>query len=114
MKLSALMKKGWATRIAGATEATTATLVAKPSGSVAIVANVAVAESQSMTLPIALVEESAVLKWLRYIQETDDEVIAMVLHQCRSDPDALAYFLQRAREMPKPVSEIPGQLHPLN
>ena len=39
-----------------------------------------------------------VLDWLRRIDETDPEVIQQTLTKCRTDVDALDYFLGRARE----------------
>ena len=37
-------------------------------------------------------------RWLDRIHETDPDTIEMVLEQCRTDPEAKAYFLKRARE----------------
>ena len=37
-------------------------------------------------------------RWLDRIHETDPDTIEMVLEQCRTDPEAKAYFLKRVRE----------------
>jgi hypothetical protein len=48
-----------------------------------------------------------VLSWLSFIGETDQEMSAETIQQCRDDPEALAYFLDRAAEVPpKPVQMI--------
>ena len=49
-------------------------------------------------LPAA--QEAAVRRWLTHIGETDPAIIGEVLGRCRQDPGALAYFTQRAAEVP--------------
>lgn len=49
--------------------------------------------------------EARIRAWLAHIRETDPEMIAEVLAQCANDPEALAYFMTRAREVP-PRREI--------
>ena len=44
--------------------------------------------------------ETAIRTWLSFIQETDPALINEVLDKCRSNPDALNYFLWRAKDMP--------------
>ena len=39
-------------------------------------------------------------RWLTHIGETDPAIIGEVLGRCRQDPGALAYFTQRAAEVP--------------
>lgn len=48
--------------------------------------------------------ESAIRTWLAYIEETNPDTITEVLNKCRSNPDALRYFLQRAEEVPETVT----------
>jgi hypothetical protein len=50
-------------------------------------------------------DKASILAWLHYISENNQEIIDEVLDKCRSDPDALAYYLGRSREAPeaKPV-----------
>ena len=49
--------------------------------------------------------ETTVRNWLSFIGETDTEMIALILNQCRADIDALQYFLWRAKEAPAPNSD---------
>ena len=84
--------------------------VATPKGnhgpSVATVATVSVARPESkkhdgetrLSRPLSTGEEQAVRRWLDHIHETDHDTIEMVLEQCRTDPEAKAYFLKRAGE----------------
>lgn len=52
-----------------------------------------------------LTEEDATMirAWLTYIEETDEDIIADVLDQCRIDADAREYFIDRARETLQPA-----------
>lgn len=49
-------------------------------------------------------DEALIRTWLAYIEETDQDTIAEVLAKCRDNPEARAYFLHRAEEMPSPVA----------
>jgi hypothetical protein len=49
------------------------------------------------------IEEAAIRTWLDLIDETDPVVISEVLNKCRTDKEALAYFLHRAEEVPNPL-----------
>lgn len=55
-----------------------------------------------------LVAEARIRAWLDHIRETDPEIIAEVLAKCSADPEALAYFLGRAAEVP-PVRRVVGR-----
>ncbi|WP_156885335.1 hypothetical protein [Acidihalobacter ferrooxydans] len=46
-------------------------------------------------------EEASIRAWLAYIEETDPAIVAEVLTRCRRMPDARAYFLRRAKEVPQ-------------
>ena len=48
--------------------------------------------------PLTSKELVDVRRWLYRINETDPDTIEMVMEQCRTDPEAKAYFLKRARE----------------
>ena len=50
-------------------------------------------------------EEASIHAWLAFIGERDTEIIDDVLGPCRAGGDALAYFLMRSDEVPKPVSD---------
>jgi hypothetical protein len=47
-------------------------------------------------------DEAAILSWLAHIGETDPQEITAALAKCASDPDALAYCLDQAAQMPEP------------
>jgi hypothetical protein len=47
-------------------------------------------------------DKAAILRWLHYIGETDQAVIDDVLDYCTGNPEALAYYLKRAEEVPPP------------
>ena len=49
---------------------------------------------------LGLQDETATRTWLAHIEETDSDLIEGVLEQCRADPEACAYFLHRAEEVP--------------
>ncbi len=46
------------------------------------------------------IEEIKIRTWLDYIGESDHNIIAEALGQCRESPEHLAYFLKRSREVP--------------
>jgi len=52
-------------------------------------------------------EEKAIRTWLAHIGETDAEITAEVMDKCQRDAEALAYFLLRSGEVPKPDSWPP-------
>lgn len=45
---------------------------------------------------------TAIVRWLHSIGETDQALIDDVLDYCASNPEALAYYLKRAEEVPLP------------
>ncbi len=49
---------------------------------------------------LSLQDETTIRAWLDHIEETDPDLIAGVLEQCRDDPEARTYFLDRAEEVP--------------
>lgn len=60
-------------------------------------------EQEQTTPPLTDAERSAVLSWLRFIDETHQPVIDDVLNACESDLQARRYYLARAlAEVPKP------------
>jgi hypothetical protein len=52
--------------------------------------------------------ERAIRAWLAHIRETDPGVIDEVLGKCAADPEALAYFMTRAAEVP-PIKRVAGR-----
>ena len=52
--------------------------------------------------PLTAKEEARIRAWLAHIGETDPKQREKVLEACTQDMKALAYFLKRAEEMPKP------------
>ena len=50
-------------------------------------------------------EEAAFRRWCSFIGEHDAELIDDALERCRVDPAALAYFLTRSLEVPKPIAD---------
>jgi hypothetical protein len=56
-------------------------------------------------------EETAIRAWLAHIEETDADIIAEVLNQCRADAEARAYFLRRADEVTRPVPDDDDRRH---
>lgn len=56
--------------------------------------------------PMTTAEETAIRAWLAHINETDQEIIADVLHQCHTDLEARAYFLRRAAEDLRPTDTL--------
>ena len=83
--------------LAKAATATLATQQAASAGTVAQVASVAVAKPANIAAMTAE-EEMAIRAWLAHIEETDADIIAEVLNQCRADVEARAYFLRRAED----------------
>ena len=47
-------------------------------------------------------DRAAILAWLHSIGETNQEIIDDVLDYCAGNPEALAYYLKRAEEIPPP------------
>jgi len=47
-------------------------------------------------------ENATIRKWLEYIGENDPLIIVDVMDKCGTDTEARIYFLNRAKEMPKP------------
>lgn len=52
--------------------------------------------------------ESRIRAWLAHIREADPTIIDEVLEKCSTDPEALAYFMTRATEVP-PVRRMAGR-----
>lgn len=46
--------------------------------------------------------KAAIVRWLAHIGETDQAMIDDILDYCASNPEALAYYLGRAEEVPLP------------
>ena len=103
MTLSALIRKRDTRNLATAIPAISATQPKTEAATVARIATVAVAnplEAKADPIQLSGADESTVRRWLAYIAETDPVLIAVCLNQCRTDPDALAYYLGRAEEVP--------------
>jgi hypothetical protein len=47
---------------------------------------------------LSAVDQQKILAWLAHIGEEEPEMISETLDRCRSDAEALAYFLLRAEE----------------
>ena len=103
MTLSALIKKGGLTTGMTATVATLATQETERPIAVAPVATVAVAEPPALLPDLSPYEESNIRAWLAHIGEINLENIAEVLGRCQADMKARRYFLQRSKEVPKPI-----------
>ena len=43
-----------------------------------------------------------IINWLASIGEDDQEIIGETIQSCKTDPDTLSYFLQRAEGIAKP------------
>lgn len=56
------------------------------------------------TAPLTAHDEATVRAWLAHIGETDFEIIAVVLNQCRTDADARDYFISQAADVPRPAA----------
>lgn len=50
--------------------------------------------------PLPVKEETAIRAWLAHIEESDPVTIAEMLAQCSADPEALAYCLKQASQIP--------------
>lgn len=111
MTLSNLTRKGGLTQVATATSATLATLAAASKTTVAQVATVAVAEPQPLATAMTTEEETAVRAWLTYIEETDSEIITLVLRRCQSDVEVRAYILRHAEEVTRPMPDNDDRRH---
>lgn len=59
-------------------------------------------------------DETRIRAWLAHIDETDPVMIAETLQRCASDPEALAYFLWRAQEIPTNKPEEHKNARPRN
>lgn len=111
MTLSNLIRKGGLAEIATATPATPATQEEVSAATVAEVATVAVAKPQSTATAMTGEEKSAILAWLAHIEETDEDIIAKVLNQCRIGAEAREYFLRRAEEVSQPFPDDDDRRH---
>lgn len=107
MTLSNLIRKGGLVQVATATPATLATQETANTATVAQVATVAVAKTPALTAE----EETAIRAWLAHIEESDTDIIAEVLNQCRADEEAREYFLRRADEVPRPIPDDDDRRH---
>ena len=45
-----------------------------------------------------MTDREKVLAWLAHIKETDQVIIDDVIHHCKTDPEARAYFIRRHNE----------------
>jgi hypothetical protein len=59
---------------------------------------------------IAEADRQKILAWLSHIGETDKAIIDDVLEYCANDPEAMAYYLGRAREIP-PQADLEDDRH---
>ncbi len=96
MTLSTLIKKDGLREFATMTPAT---LEGKHSPTVA---TVAVADPPELEIKpgLSAADESKILKWFTAINETDPDIIAEILENCRTNPKHREYFLERAEETP--------------
>lgn len=95
--LSKLIRRRGFDGLATSTPATLATNDGGKLPTVAIVATVSVAnQSEQKTVHMSIEDESLVRTWLERIDEDDAVCIELVLDRCRTDPEALNYFLWRA------------------
>ena len=92
--LTKLIEKGGLASLAAtpATGATQDQVIAETVAKVAAQLDGPVAQPTTLTAEDA----AAIWLWLAQIGEKDPEIIAQVLDQCRSDPDARRYFIRRA------------------
>jgi hypothetical protein len=103
MTLAALIRKREPGKDATAIPATPAIQPKEDAESVARIATVAVANpTAAKTAPLTVEEETAIRAWQAHIEETDPGEIQSVLDECRADSGALAYYLSRAEEVPRP------------
>jgi len=66
------------------------------------VATVAVAHPPELEIKpgLSAEEELKIRKWFTAINETDPDIIAELLENCRTNPKHRKYFLERAEETP--------------
>ncbi|MEX0963783.1 MAG: hypothetical protein WDZ52_07060 [Pseudohongiellaceae bacterium] len=100
MTLSALIKKGGLAKAMTATPATIATQEMDNTVTVAPVATVAVAVKPEPLPKLSPGQETAIRAWLAHIEETDSAVIADLLAKCAANPEARAYCLEQAKQVP--------------
>ena len=106
MNLSDLIRgKSKSTGSATATLATPATADNKNSSSVAKVASVAVADAPNK---LSKEDEKTIRAWLRHIGEPEEDH-HLVLDKCKSNPEALAYFLKHAATVEVMVDPFTGE-----
>ena len=113
MTLTALIKKDGLAKVATMTPATLATHETIQAVTVADVATVAVAiqpetvdEKNSQNLnfyELSVNEELKIRSWLKYIEETDPDIINDVIIKCHTNPEAREFFLLRAEEVPQTI-----------
>jgi len=117
MTLSALIKRDGLRELATATHATPATLEVKNWPTVATVATVAVADPSEHEIKpgLSTEDELKIRKWFTSINETDPDIIAELLENCRTHPNHREYFLERAEETPPIVvnNQQTGQVRSL-
>lgn len=104
MSLANLIRKGATGKPANANPANSANDGQGKGQTLARLATLALANPPEVKAePIKLTggDEFIIRRWLAHIEETDPALIENCLNQCRTDPEALAYFLQRAREVPE-------------
>ncbi len=105
MSLLTLIQKGGLDKVTTVTQATIATGTKKKSDTVANVATVTVThrDNRNKIYGTVAMSEDAEMKirtWLTSTGEDDLTVVADILEKCRSDKNALDYFLNRATECP--------------
>jgi len=62
--------------------------------------NKLIKEDQGDSAP--LLSESKIRAWLKYIEETDSDVIEEIIKRCKVNPEARQYFLMRSEEITEP------------
>lgn len=67
-------------------------------GSAPVAASPEIGTESAMTA----VQESVIRAWLAQIEETDEAIITHVLNRCRQAPDARAYLMRLASDVPWP------------
>jgi len=104
MILSALIKRDGLRELATATHATPATLEGKNGPTVATVATVAVADPPEPEIKpgLSTEEELKIRKLFAALKETDSDLIAALLEDCRTIPKRREYFLEWADD-PVPI-----------
>ncbi len=102
--LSELIKKGGLAAKMTVTPATSATPRAACPVSVAPVATVAVAEPLQPAPDMSANEEFSIRRWLAHIEETDPDMIAEVVDNCRNNLEARCFYLKRAEVVAMPTT----------